>query len=225
VTRTTLRRRTVRVLAAGLALTAGLAATGCEPVKAGAAAVVGQERLATSELHATVEQITEEQEKAGGGHGDAAQLQRQVLTRQIVGVIVDEAAERRDLSVTRGEVDARLDQLAQGVGGREKFEKAVVSDGVSPDELPGLIRQTLLIEKLGEQLVPGSGEQVQVQRQQATGRVLTRIAREIGVTVSPRFGTWDPQRAQLTPDVNDLSRPAEGGGGQGGAPTPVTPQE
>ncbi|MGH8867750.1 MAG: SurA N-terminal domain-containing protein [Actinomycetes bacterium] len=214
-------RLPVRLLAAGLALTAGLAVTGCEPVKAGSAAVVGDERITTSDLQSTVAAVTEAQEGRGGNEGT---LQQGALTRMIVGVIVDEAVARNHVRVTPGEVDERLSQLTQQAGGRAQLESSLVGQGVGPQELPGLVEQTLALEKLGTRLVPGAGPQAQAAQQQAVGRTLTRLSRNLGVTVNPRYGRWDARRAQLVPQVNDLSRPAKGSGGAtpggGGVPAP-----
>lgn len=219
------RMPTVRAsaaLAAGGALVALLALSGCGTARPGAAAVVGDQRISTTSLQGTVQAVQDAQAEGGGGQApDPAKVQRDALSRRIVGLIVDEAAGREGVTVDRGEVDARLTQVEEGVGGRKQLEAALLQDGVSTTELPALLRQTVQVEKIGEDLVPGSGQQVQLQRQQRIGTMLSRVSKDIGVTVNPRYGRWDAKRATLVPDVNDLSRPAAGspqGAAVGGGP-------
>jgi len=214
VTRTHPRRRPVRLLAAGLALLAGLSVSGCGPVRAGAAAVVGDQRITVAQLHDGVAAVQDEQQKQGGGAASGtAKLQQDVLTRKIVGLVLAEAGRREHVHVTQGEIDDRVTQVAQGVGGRKRLEAALLQQGVATSELPGLVRQSLLAEKIGEALVPGSGQQVQAQRRSRTNALIVKVSKDLGVTVSPRYGTWNVDKAQLGAARNDLSRPAKSGSG------------
>jgi foldase protein PrsA len=59
-------------------------------------------------------------------------------------------------------------------------------------------------------------------RDDGISKYLVDLSRELGVSVNPRFGTWDPANAGVTPVNGDvLSSPAPSPGDLGPAPAPV----
>lgn len=203
-----------------LAALAALGVSGCQPVQAGAAATVGDERISTSALENTVEAVLAAQQRTQAGAPDEGQLQRSTLSRMIVGIIIGEAASREGVTVTRGEVDARIDQVRQQVGGTQQLRQALLQDGIRPADLPSLVEQSLAAEKIGEKLVPGAGQQVQIERQTRVSQLLQQVSAGLDIEVSPRYGRWSAQQASVVPDFDELSQPPSAFAEQrgGGAP-------
>lgn len=54
-------------------------------------------------------------------------------------------------------------------------------------------------------------------------QLLTDTAKRIGITVSPRFGKWNPKTGQVDPPDNSLSRPASGNPSPSGQSSPAPP--
>lgn len=222
MTRTSLRAwsTTRRVGALALTLLAAVVITGCQPVQAGAAAVVGSERISTEELQGTVEVVVAEQQ--GQAAPDEGQLQRATLSRMIVGLVIDEAARREGVTVTSGEVDTRIDQVRASVGGGQRLRQALLQDGILPGDLPSLVEQSIAAEKIGQALVPGNTPNAQLERRDKTSALLQDVSRDLDIEVSPRYGRWNAARAAIVPASDELSTPASSSGGGPGAPG--TPQ-
>lgn len=57
---------------------------------------------------------------------------------------------------------------------------------------------------------------LQAERQERTQEVLREVGRDLGITVNPRFGAWDPETGSVEPleDPNGVTTPAPEPGGQ-----------
>jgi parvulin-like peptidyl-prolyl isomerase len=144
-------RTSLRLAVAGLAL---LLVAGCgdSPTKAGAAAVVGDQRISTDELQAIVDRGLEDPEAAQQFGADRADYQRQVLNRMVRALLLEEAAEDNDVEVTQGEVDAQLADFAEQAGGREELERQAAAGGIHATDLPRFAREVVLEIALGDAL-------------------------------------------------------------------------
>ena len=145
--------RTSRRLAvlAGAAL---LLLTGCGEgqIRPGAAAVVGDERITTSELQDLVERGLADPQAEQQLGSDLAAYQRLALSRLINALVLEEAAERNDLTVSDGEVDAQVEQFAEQAGGRETLEQQAAQSGIAPEDLVPFVRSIVLDQRLGDEL-------------------------------------------------------------------------
>lgn len=192
-----------------LALAACLLASGCGQTRAGAAALVGEQRISVNELsqsvNATVQAAAEQQLQVR----DRSALVRSVLSRQIVFTILEEAADRKGVTVTRGDVDEWIAQR----GGRQRLEAQVLRSGVAPGELREFVRHRIMQQRLARALGAGSGA-----GQGALVGYLRKVARDMGVTVSPRYGQFSVQRLGVTEEGSDLSTPDPGSGAGAGGP-------
>jgi len=149
VTRTT-RRLAVAVVAVLL-----LAGCGDGPVRAGAAAVVGDERIEVERLREFVDRgLADPQAKEQ--FPDRADYQRQVLNRMVRAQLLERAAEENGVSVTQGEVDEQLADFAEQSGGREQLELQAAANGIAPEDLPGFAREIVLETELGDAVTEGA---------------------------------------------------------------------
>jgi foldase protein PrsA len=150
VTRTPRRLLTAPV-AAGLA---ALVLTGCgsSPVRAGAAATVGQQRITTSELGDYVSRGLQDAQAQQQLGADRPGFERDVLARLINHDVLAEAAKREGVSITSGDVDARLAQYEQQVGGHEQLVQQAAQNGVSKQDLRTFVSDLVLTDALADEL-------------------------------------------------------------------------
>lgn len=145
--------RTSRRLAvlAGAAL---LLLTGCGEgqIRPGAAAVVGDDRITTSELQDLVERGLADPQAEQQLGADLAAYQRLALSRLINALVLEQAAEQRGVSVTQGDVDAQIDQFAEQAGGRETLEQQAAQSGIAPEDLAPFVRSIVVDQRLGDEL-------------------------------------------------------------------------
>ncbi len=181
--------------------------SGCStPVKAGAAAVVGDERVSTSSVEETATSVRVQAEDEELGELDGATLNRITVERAIRSLLTAELAEREGVTVSEGEIDDYIAEI-EAAGQSEQLNIDALNNGVPSNELRNEIRDFLLRQKVGEELVDGSGPEVEQERGAAVSDAFMALAEEIRVSVSPRYGTWDAETVSILPGENDLSRP------------------
>ncbi|BBA97762.1 putative lipoprotein [Actinacidiphila reveromycinica] len=197
------RRRTAAVSTAAIALllaSPALTACGSGPDRAGAAAVVGDQRIAVSTVQARVTDLRDaasgdpQAEQAVAG---ATQLPTQVLNVIVQNRVVDRALADKHLTVTAGEVqreyDAEVQQLAGG--SREQYEAGMLAQyGTPPDQIDSYLREkigiTKIIAALGYQPGSDGGEK-------ALEDYMVKTAKSLDVHINPRYGVWDGTSASI----------------------------
>lgn len=199
----TARRRAKVGVTVGLAL-AGLLLAACGgAVAAGSAAVLGDERIPTSEVSAQLTELN----TARGLPADAANAEAttSIIQRLVVTNLVDQAADRLGVTVSDGAVDAELLALEANAGGREALDDALLQSNIPPSQAVAQIRLSLLVREMGLVLDPAGDAQTQ---NTAVFNYVVALSDELEVTISPRFGTWDSSQLSLGPVPDDLSTPA-----------------
>jgi hypothetical protein len=153
------------------------------------------------------------------GGGDA-ELRAFVLSQLIVVEVIDAAAGERGITVDDDDVAALRGELAERAGGAAELEAALEASGFTPDMLDDELRATVILDRVGEELVgegddepvqpglspdataPGAGpagEEVAAARVEAAERWLAEQLAVASPLVHPRYGTWDPDHAQVSP--------------------------
>jgi parvulin-like peptidyl-prolyl isomerase len=143
----------------------------------GAAAVIGDERISVSTLQDQVQralaypQISaalapgSQFSQALGGSRDG--FVRMTLSRLISSRLVTAIAAERHVTVTAKQVSDKTDQFVQQAGGLTSLQQqAAESVGVPPDQLPQLIRLTVLQQALSDALIadlPASPKQLEAE--------------------------------------------------------------
>lgn len=145
-----LLRSTVAALAAGVALAA------CSPAHGGAAALVGDERIATDQLSAAVDRVLAFRPGPPPLPAETVDVQREQLGRLITSDLLAAAADSRGVAVTAAEVDARLAQFRTRLGGQRMLEEQAARVGVAAPELHDFVRDLVLADKLGDALLSGA---------------------------------------------------------------------
>jgi peptidyl-prolyl cis-trans isomerase SurA len=202
------RNRTGRRLLAlaPAAALAVLALTACDPLQAGSAAVVSKTRVTESQVDADAKSVIAQLTKDGAQVPSTDQLLKAQVQFRVDARLVEIAAQRQGIVITQGQID----DLIATSGGRAALEKQLAAQQslwLPPGQLDALAREFLTQQRLGPRLAPGKTTDEQTQ---AVNDYITNLASEVGVAVSPRYGSFDPKTLQVGAPLDDLSVPAGG---------------
>lgn len=184
-----------------VALTACLVLAGCAGLgEAGSAATVGDVQVSTETL---ADQTGAVQEQRGEpvGSPDLA-LTLGVLQRLVITELVSQAAAAQGVTVTQGEIDATIAEFEAQLGGAEALQAAYLDSNVPAQSIEQQVALSVQVQKLGAALVPDADANGQ---QQAVSQYVTGFGMQEGISVSPRFGTWDPATLTIGPLPSDLA--------------------
>jgi hypothetical protein len=202
----------VFVIAAAAAATCVLSA--CGPVRMGAAAITGGERLTVTTLSDQVTNL-ENAYKAGKGtvqlQFPQSQAPQQVLSWLLRFQIRDELAARNHLVVTTGESQRALSMLARQTGRKgPAFVQLAVANGLAPDMLPELGRYQAIqneeLTRLNGGTLPRTQARVQALSPEFSRRECV-AAKSLNIQVNPQFGQLDYGTFTVIPANSPLSEP------------------
>ena len=191
-----------------LAAVAVLVLSACDPKEAGAAAIVGPTRITESQVNNDAQSVVSALTQMKAQVPSTDTLLRAQVEFLVDAELVDQAAATKGITITQGQVDALIEQS----GGRETLTQQFVGQQdlwLPPGQLDTLAREFLTQQALGINLAPGKTSDEQGQ---AATTYVTDLAKKVGVTVSPRYGVWDPGTLRIAGVANDLSVPATAGG-------------
>ena len=177
-------------------IAAALLLTGCSQV--GAAATLGDTKITQATVQGSIESILAERAKV-----DTTQMQLEtgeVLNRgqlrfHLFSEILREVGKDLKLEVTKAEIDTRRASILEQIGGVEALPSALVGAGIAPEDLDKYIEALSFSDKIS-QVVVGRGvteDQIGTEIQ----KLIVAKANELGVTVNPRYGKWDPTVADI----------------------------
>jgi hypothetical protein len=170
--------------------------SGCAQV--GAAATVGGTRISQATVQGSIDAILAE--RAGT---DTSQMQietgealnRSQLLSHILGVLFREVGAELEITVTKAEIDSQRAAILQQVGGADQLPIALVAAGLAAQDLDLYIEARTFSDKISS-LIAASGvpeQQIGTEIQ----RLIVAKAKELGVTVNPRYGAWNPETADV----------------------------
>ena len=184
-----------------LAITAAVATfllAGCSQV--GAAATVGDTKITQATVQASVDAILSERAKV-----DTTQMQLETgstlnvsqLRFHLLGTLLRELGQELQLNVTKAEIDSRRASIVEQVGGEAALPTALVNAGIAPQDLDRYIEAIAYSDKIGQKLVAAGVTEDQLGTE--IQKLVVAKAKEIGVTVNPRYGKWDATTADVVP--------------------------
>ena len=169
---------------------------GCSQI--GAAATVGDTKITQALVQGSVDAILSERAKI-----DTSQMQLETgaalnlsqLRFHLLGTLLSELGQELELNVTKAEIDTRRASILEQVGGEAGLPNALVNAGIAPQDLDRYIQAVAYSDKISQKLVAAgvTEDQLGIEIQ----KLVVAKAKEIGVTVNPRYGKWDP----ITADV------------------------
>jgi hypothetical protein len=200
------------VIAAAAAATFALA--GCGPVRMGAAAITGGQRITVTTLS---DQVTNLEQAYQAGKAKIqlqfaqAQAPQQVLGWLLRFRIRDELAARNHVVVTTGESQRALTALARQTGRTgPAFVQLAVANGLAPDMLPDLGRYEAIQNDLFIRLNGGTPPRTQARIQALSAQFGHRecvAAKSLNIEVNPQFGQMDYGTLAVIPAATPLSAP------------------
>jgi len=182
-----------------LAITAVVATfllAGCSQV--GAAATVGDTKITQATVQASVDAILSERAKV-----DTTQMQLETgstlnvsqLRFHLLGTLLRELGQELQLNVTKAEIDSRRASILEQVGGEAALPNALVNAGIAPQDLDRYIEAIAYSDKISQKLTAAGVTEDQLG--QEIQKLVVAKAKEIGVTVNPRYGKWDATTADV----------------------------
>jgi hypothetical protein len=194
----------VKKFLAIIAVTA-LLLTGCSQV--GAAATVGDTKITQATVQGSIDSILSERTKV-----DTSQMQletgeslnRSQLRFHLLSKLLRALGEELKIEVTKAEIDTRRASITEQVGGAASLPNALVSAGIAPADLDTYIEAISFSDKISQALIAAGVTEDQVGAE--IQKLVVAKSNELGVTVNPRYGKWDPKVADVV--ANDSASSA-----------------
>jgi parvulin-like peptidyl-prolyl isomerase len=171
---------------------------GCSQI--GAAATVGDTKITQALVQGSVDAILSERSKV-----DTSQMQLETgatlnvsqLRFHLIGTLLRELGQELQINVTKAEIDSRRASILEQVGGEVALPSALVNAGIAPQDLDRYIEAIAYSDKISQKLVEAGVTEDQLGAE--IQKLVVAKAKEIGVTVNPRYGKWDPTTADVVP--------------------------
>ncbi|MDE3228011.1 MAG: SurA N-terminal domain-containing protein [Acidobacteriota bacterium] len=188
-----------------VAVAATFVLTGCSQV--GAAATVGDTKITQATVQGSIDSILAERAKV-----DTTQMQletgetlnRSQLRFHLLSTLLREVGNELKITVSKAEIDTRRASILDQVGGAASLPTALVNAGIAPDDLDTYIEAISYSDKIGQKLVAAGVTEDQVGTE--LQKLVVAKAKELGVTVNPRYGKWDATVADVV--ATDSASPA-----------------
>lgn len=179
-----------------VAVATTLLLTGCSQV--GSAATLGSMKISQATVQSSIDAILAARQGV-----DTSQMQietGEVLNRgqlrfHLLTALLLEVGKEIKLSVSKAEIDTRRQSIIDQVGGEEALPNALVGAGIALRDFDRYIEAILVSDKITQALTAAGVTEadmgVQIQK------LIAAKAKELGVSVNPRYGKWDPEVADV----------------------------
>lgn len=182
-----------------LALISALTLTACGQVDT--AASFGDTKITQAQAQSVVDEILAERDKT-----DVTQMQlesgnalnRSQLRFTIVTSIFDEIAKELKIKVSSTEIENTRTGILEQIGGEEQLQMNLVAAQIAPSNFERYMRATVLSNKLAGALGVAGVAEADVQSK--ISELVQKKAKQMKVSVNPRYGRWDEATAELLPE-------------------------
>lgn len=190
---------------AAATLVIAIVLTGCAQV--GAAATIGDMKITQATVQASIDSIlgarvgvdTSQMQLQTGEELNRGQLRFHLLTQ-----LLRATASELKISVSKAEIDTRRQSIIEQVGGVESLPNALVGAGIARDDFDTYIEAITLSDKISQSLTASGVAQADIGTE--VQKLVVAKAKELGVTVNPRYGAWDATVADIV--ASDSASPA-----------------
>jgi hypothetical protein len=210
-------------LAAGV-LAGGVAVAACGTVHMGAAAIVGNQRISSSNLSAEVANLNAGYQRYHRQiqlQYPASQMPQQVLAWIIRFQVRDRLAAREGIAVTPTDVQQALAAITASIrqsGNTDTLPQVAVANGLPPDMVADLGQyqaiETKLLDRLDGGKLPASAAAQQA-LENTFNKSQCQAAKSLDIQVNPQFGELNYSDLSVVLTPTTLSKP------QSSAPTPA----
>ncbi|NBO45774.1 MAG: hypothetical protein EBU85_01940 [Actinobacteria bacterium] len=195
-------KRRLPLLAAVL-LVVGLAGCGSNK-QAGAAAIVGDQRVTEQQLSKMISDAQATQRRLKKPITPAAQSSASALNWKVREILVDAAAKKVNVDATKTEVESVLNKAYEQYG-KDQVLAELASNGFSEAEIPGYARLTVLQEKISTRVLGGQTDQA---AQAKVAEFWQTLSRSLKIQIAPRYGVWNNDTLSLDPPKSKVATPA-----------------
>jgi hypothetical protein len=190
----------------------------CSPVKLGAAAVVGDQRITASSLDTQVANL----QAAAAPYGSQVQLTTAEMPAAVLSWLIrfsiqDQVSASAGISLTQQQVQQGVASInsqaasAAAQNGLSSAQVVLLSAGVSPQMLPALgqyqAQEIAYAEKVNGGKLPSTTAEDNTVTAALTKAQCT-AAKSLNIQVNPQFGRLDYTQYTVVPAADTLSRPA-----------------
>lgn len=167
-----------------------LVLTGCS--KLDSAATIGDTSISQAQAQGVIDEILEERTKIDTSQmqlisGEA--LNRGELRFSIISILFDEILKELKLTITESEMAQKRAELITQIGGETQLQRSLVAANIAPTNFPSYIRAILASDKVSLALAEAGVPPEEISARIA--QLVTAKAKELKVTVNPRYGIWD----------------------------------
>ena len=200
----------MKKIIAVITVASALVLTGCSQV--GAAATVGDTKITEAAIQKSIDAALSERKKvdtSGMQLETGANFNRNQLRFHLISVLVGAVVADMKISVTKAEIDSRRAEILTQLGGEANLPKALVGAGIASADFDEYLQLILYSEKLAQaEIAAGVSE---ADTGTAIQKLVVDKAKEIGVTVNPKYGKWDPATGDVLPldAASPAATPAE----------------
>ena len=182
-----------------LALISALTLTACGQVDT--AASFGDTKITQAQAQSVIDEILAER-----GKTDITQMQletgnalnRSQLRFAIITSVFDEIAKELKIKVSSTEIENTRTGILEQIGGEEQLQMNLVAAQIAPSNFERYMRATVLSNKLAGAL--GMAGVAEADVQSKISELVQKKAKQMKVSVNPRYGRWDEATAELVPE-------------------------
>ena len=170
--------------------------TGCSQV--GAAATVGDTKITQATVQGSIDSILAERAKVETTQLQLAtgeSLNRGQRRFHLLSTLLRAVGAELKLTVTKAEIDTRRASIVEQVGGPSSLPNALVNAGIAPADFDTYIEAISISDKISQALSAAGVAQDQVGPE--LQKLVVAKAKELGVTVNPRYGKWNAETADI----------------------------
>ena len=203
-----------------LVLGAGLVVTGCSPVKLGAAAVVGGQRITIATLNTEVTNLNRYVKLYPGTvQLTPAQATQQTLTWLVRFRINEELAKQEGITVSTGQAEQALNEIynaakanaqAQGIT-NVTLNLILTANGIPPNLATEVGRYQAIDNQFALQVNGGKSPSTQAAQTAVTGKLNKArcvAAKQLKIQVNPQYGRLDYSQYAIVASPPTVTRSA-----------------
>jgi hypothetical protein len=186
----------VKKILALVAVATMLLLTGCSQV--GSAATLGSTKISQATVQSSIDAILSSRKDVDTSQmqldtGEA--LNRGQLRFHLLTALLREVGKEIKISVSKAEIDTRRQGIIDQVGGVEALPNALVGAGIAPKDFDQYIEAISISDKISKALTAAGVTEADMGAQ--IQKLVVAKAKELGVTVNPRYGKWDATVADV----------------------------
>lgn len=162
------------------------------------AATIGDVTVTQAQAQAVVDQILDERTKVdttGMQLSTGEDLNRGELRFTIITILFEKIAKELKLEVTPTEIEQRKAELISQVGGESELLRNLVGANIASSNFEKYVRAILTSEKISQALQASGVAEDEVSAR--IGQLVTAKAKQLKVTVNPRYGMWDLEQGDI----------------------------